>query len=188
GDLPADGEHGVERSHRLLEHHADVAAAHLAHLFVGKLHEIAAEEAHLAAGDPPGWIRDQAQDRERADRLARPAFADDRDRLARLDGVRNPVHRADPPRAGAELRVQVPDIQEWRQDLSRRFLWGPIFVLRIGPAIGKGRRAGVSTGAASPRRSIVLCLPALSGGEIRPWRMARNSTGAWPSSPARRAI
>ena len=29
GDLPADGQHGIERGHRLLEHHADVAAAHL---------------------------------------------------------------------------------------------------------------------------------------------------------------
>src|SRR5215471_8359277 len=40
GDLPADGEHRIERGHRLLEHHADVAAAHLAHFAVGKLHEV----------------------------------------------------------------------------------------------------------------------------------------------------
>ena len=32
GDLPADGEHRIERGHRLLEHHADVAAADRAHL------------------------------------------------------------------------------------------------------------------------------------------------------------
>src|SRR6266849_1445340 len=45
GDLPADGEYGIKRRHRLLEDHADVAAANLAHLRVGKLHEVAAEEA-----------------------------------------------------------------------------------------------------------------------------------------------
>src|ERR1043166_3527205 len=130
GDLPSDGEHRVERGHRLLEHHADVAPAHLAHLFVGKLHEVAAEEAHLTAGDPPGWIRDQAQDRERADRLARPAFADDRDGFARLDGVGNPVHRADYPRAGAEFRVQVSDIQESRHTPPDVSSGSRLFLLR----------------------------------------------------------
>src|ERR1051326_1890304 len=187
GYLPADGEHRVERGHRLLEHHADVAPAHLAHFFAGKLHEVAAEEAHLAAGDPPGRIRDQAQDGERADRLARPAFADDRDGFARLDGVGNPVHRADDSRAGAELRVQVSDIQEWRQDLSRRFLWKPLVVLTCGNWIRNGRGRGCQRRAASPQRSIVLCLARHSRWG-KAWRMGRNSTGGWPSSPARRAI
>ena len=44
GDLPADRQHRVQRSHRLLEHHADVAAPHLAHLLLGQPHQIAAGE------------------------------------------------------------------------------------------------------------------------------------------------
>ena len=110
GDLPADGENGIQRCHRLLEDHADVAAPHLAHLLVGELHQVAAGEQNLAARDPPGRIRDQAQNRQRPDGLARSALADDRDRLALLDGVGDPVDRAHDSRAGPELGMQILDL------------------------------------------------------------------------------
>ena len=42
GDLGADRRERVEARHRLLEHHADLAAAHLAHLRLGQRQELAA--------------------------------------------------------------------------------------------------------------------------------------------------
>ena len=47
GDLPADRQHRVQRGHRLLKDHADVAAAHLAHLLVGKLQQVAPAKQDL---------------------------------------------------------------------------------------------------------------------------------------------
>ncbi len=67
GDLPADRQHRVQRSHRLLKDHADVAAAHPAHLLFGEAHQVAAIKQHLAAGDPAGRVGNEAQDRQRAD-------------------------------------------------------------------------------------------------------------------------
>src|SRR5262249_34940688 len=90
GDLATDCEDGIQRRHRLLEDHADVAAPNFTHLRVRQLHEIAAGEENLATRDPPGRIRDQAQNRQRADGLAGPALADDCDSLALLDGIRYP--------------------------------------------------------------------------------------------------
>src|SRR6516162_10398596 len=59
-NLAPDGENRIERRHRLLEHHADIAAPNFAHLRIRELHEVAAEEANLAARDSPGRIRNQA--------------------------------------------------------------------------------------------------------------------------------
>src|SRR5262249_44507856 len=122
GDLPTDCENGIQRRHRLLEDHADVAAANFTHLRVRQLHEIAAGEENLAARDPSGRIRDQAQNRQRADGLARPALADDRHCLALLDGIRHPVDGAHDSRTGPEACWQIPDLPEVFQDPSR---WSP---------------------------------------------------------------
>jgi serine kinase of HPr protein (carbohydrate metabolism regulator) len=51
GDLAADRQDRVQRGHRLLENHADLAAAHLPHLFFRQAHQVAAGEQHLARGD-----------------------------------------------------------------------------------------------------------------------------------------
>ncbi len=110
GDLPADGENGIQRRHRLLEDHADIAAPNFTHFLVGELHEVAAGEENLAARDPPWRVRDQAQNRQRPDGLARPALADDRDRLALLDGIGYPVDGAHDSRTGPELGVQILDL------------------------------------------------------------------------------
>ena len=129
GDLPADGQHRIERRHRLLEHHADVAAPNFTHLRVPELHEVAAVEEDLSAHDPPGRVRDEAQDRQRADRLARPAFADDRNGLAGIDGIGDAVDRPHESGAGAELGVQIPDLEEWYQDPSRRSPGSLLFIV-----------------------------------------------------------
>ena len=83
GDLLADGEHRIERAHRLLEDHADLPAAHLAHLARADRQQIAALEAHLA-DDPALRARQQAQDRQAGDGLAAARFAHDAQPLAGL--------------------------------------------------------------------------------------------------------
>ena len=54
GDLQSDGQDRIERGHRLLEDHRDVAAADLAHLLVGEVEQIAAFEHHPR---PSGCVR-----------------------------------------------------------------------------------------------------------------------------------
>ena len=83
GHLVADRLQRVQRRHRLLEDHADVAAADPAHLRLGAAHEVAAVEA-----DPPRRhrpCRQQPHHRERGHRLARPALADHPEHLPRRE-------------------------------------------------------------------------------------------------------
>ena len=83
GDLHADGEHGVERDHRLLEDHGDLGAAHLAQ---GRL----VHRGDLVPGnaDPPldagARRRQQAHQRAQGHALARARLAQDAEHLARF--------------------------------------------------------------------------------------------------------
>ena len=82
-DLEADGQHRIEARHRLLEDHGDPVAAHLAHLLLGKVEEVAALEQDLAR-DAAVDRRHQPHDRQRGDALARAGFADHRHGSRRL--------------------------------------------------------------------------------------------------------
>jgi hypothetical protein len=53
-DLAPDGEHGIERGHRLLEHHREPGAAEPAHLGLRQRQHVAPIEQHLPAGDAAG--------------------------------------------------------------------------------------------------------------------------------------
>ena len=134
GDLQSDRQDRIERGHRLLEDHRDVAAANLAHLFVGQVEEIAALEGDAALRDAPGQLRQEAHDRERRDRFARSGFADDGDHLAGVDVKRQALHRADDPARGQELDMEVVDLE---QGPSRRNA-GP--VLRFHPLFDGNHR------------------------------------------------
>jgi hypothetical protein len=71
--LLADREDRIERGHRLLEDHRDVAAASLAHLLFGEVEQVLPLEQDLALRHPAG-LGEQAHDRERRDRLAAAGF------------------------------------------------------------------------------------------------------------------
>jgi hypothetical protein len=111
-DLEADGEHRVERGHRLLEDHRDVAPAYLAHLVVRQLQEIATLEEDPPADDPPGGLRKQPHDRERRDRFSASRFADERDHFTGANGIGDAFHRAHYPARGDEVDVQVFDFEQ----------------------------------------------------------------------------
>ena len=107
-DLPADREHRVERGHRVLEDHRDLAAADRAQLLVVQREQVAAAEHRRAARDAT-VPREDPEQGERGDALAAARLADDPERLAGSDVERDPVDGVDEPPLGAELDVQVVD-------------------------------------------------------------------------------
>ncbi len=109
GDLKADGEHGIERGHRLLEDHRDAVAADLAHLLVGQVDEIASGEADMARRDAAVGLRHETHDRQCGDALAAPRLADDCQRLVALHGKADVAHGRMPAAAGAERGDEVLD-------------------------------------------------------------------------------
>src|SRR5260221_1695808 len=121
GDLEADGEHRVERGHRLLEDHRDAVAADLAHLLLVEPDEIAPGEADMPGGDPPARRRHQPHDGEGGDALAAAGFADDRQRLVALHGEADVAHRRVPEAAGAKRRHEILDGEDRGED--RGFCW-----------------------------------------------------------------
>jgi hypothetical protein len=117
--LRADGVHRGQGGHRLLEHHADLAAAHRADLLslrgqgreVERLAVLLAAPEHAAALDPPGLV-DQSEDRSGGDGLAAPRFADQAHGPAAGDIDIDPVHGPDLPLVGVEGGPQPGDRED----------------------------------------------------------------------------
>src|SRR5205814_1434024 len=76
-DLLADGERRVEAPDRLLEHHADAAAADVREGRLVELGEVGTFEHHAPVGDPAALGSDQAEDAEGGDGLAAARLTDE---------------------------------------------------------------------------------------------------------------
>ena len=103
-DLRADRVQRIERGHRLLEDHRDLAAAHGAQLRLAPGAQVAAVEEDAPAR---GRAVDQAEHRERGDRLSGARLADEPELLSRGDRERDVVdrrRRAEADDAGARRR------------------------------------------------------------------------------------
>src|SRR5690606_31582564 len=98
---------GIERRHRLLEDHADLAAADAFDLVLRQLEQVAPVEADRALEAGGGAGREQAQDGEGGDALAASGFADDAENLAAADIEAHAVDRGNGAGLGAECRSQV---------------------------------------------------------------------------------
>src|SRR5262249_4278260 len=146
---------------RLLEHHADVAAADLAHLLVSKPHQVLAGKADLARDDAARRIGDQTQDRQRAHRLAGATLADDGDRLALAHRVGDAVDRTHDPRTGAELGVQVLDFEESGQSSTLAVLPGEPVSADLLARLVSAATGRVNHGTAKPRRRYGAIPPLL---------------------------
>jgi len=96
-ELPPDGQHRVERSHRVLEDHADLRAADLAHLVVVHLQQVAAKEKRRTSGDFRRRRRQQAQHGEHGHAFSTAAFSHQANGLVFIHGEGNPVHGVDRP-------------------------------------------------------------------------------------------
>ena len=112
GNLHADGECRVERTHRLLEDHRDAIAANLAHLRVRQLEQVLAFEHDFAGHDATRRIGNQPHQRHRGHALARARLADDGQGLASLQREGHIVDRGQFAAFGSETRRQTADIEQ----------------------------------------------------------------------------
>ena len=111
GQLALDGEHGVERGHRLLEDHGYFLAANLTHLLRIHAEQVLPAVKHLPLGDPARWPGNESHDRKRGHRFAAAALPHHRQRFALVDAVGHAIHGLDHAALGVETRVQIPDFQ-----------------------------------------------------------------------------
>ncbi len=107
GDLEADRVDGIERGHRLLEDHRDLAPAdrpHHALIDAGQL-----DPVELDRAPDVRVLRQQAHQRERRRRLARARLADDRQHFARAEVERGVDDCRVPDAVDPEVDVEVLD-------------------------------------------------------------------------------
>ena len=150
-DLRADRVQRIERGHRLLEDHRDLAAADRAQLAVPRPAAGRAPAKRIAAGRL-GAV-DQAEDRQRGDRLARARFADEGEFLA--GGDLRTRHRRPPAwrrsaRSGARSRAARSGARLRRRRQQR--LAGPA-------ARSASLRPGEAQSVSSSPRSRVIEAP-----------------------------
>ena len=114
GDLMANGQHRIQRRHRLLEDHGNGVAANLAHLGFRQLEQVAALEDHPSVDRSPRRRRDQAQNRQRRNALAAAGLADDGERFASLHRKRHAVDGAHHAVAREEICLQALHVEQRR--------------------------------------------------------------------------
>jgi hypothetical protein len=112
GDLRPDRQGRVQRRHRILEDHRDLAAADVLELALGELGQVAPLVLDGAGDDLRRRLRDQAHDRERRHRLAAARLAHDPERLPLLDREADPVDGAHGSFPREEVRPEVVDFEQ----------------------------------------------------------------------------
>jgi hypothetical protein len=90
--LGANGQHRIERSHRILEHDRERPAAKFAQAFGVKSHQILPVKHHAAGKS--GFPRQQLQDRARQHGLAAAGFADNAEGSTGTDPQIDLIHGA----------------------------------------------------------------------------------------------
>jgi len=113
-DLQPDGEHRVQRGHRLLKDHRDLAPANAAHFLVVEVEKLASLEAYRTVDDPRRVRRQKLHHGKSRDRFARAGLADDRHDLAGLDRVTQSLDGTDCSVLRDEVNVQIVDRENWR--------------------------------------------------------------------------
>ena len=110
-DLVGDGQHRVQRRHRVLEHHRHFAAAQLAQLAVRHGQHVFAAVANGALQAAGAWLV-QAQHRQRGHALAAARFTDQADAFARPHLQRHVLDGGRPAFVTAELHRELVDLQQ----------------------------------------------------------------------------
>ena len=105
--LDADGERGVQRRHRVLEHHGDLLAAHPAHLGRALVEEVLSLEQDATADDAPRRLGHEPYQRQAGDRLARARLSHEGERLPGVEGEAHPVDRPGDPAPCEEMSLEV---------------------------------------------------------------------------------
>ena len=107
GDLVADGEHRIERGHRLLKHHGHARAADIAHGFFADLRQVLAVEQDFAACLDAPRRPNETEQGQRGHGLSAAGFADEPDRFSGVDLEADAVHRSGDAILGVEVRAEV---------------------------------------------------------------------------------
>ncbi len=108
GNLRPHRHHRIQRRHRLLKDHGNLAPAPPTHRLFRQNQQLLSIKQHRPRN--PGSIRQQPQHRQRSRRLPRPRLAHQPQRLARIDPERDTPHSFPP----AKRNRQIPHIQQRR--------------------------------------------------------------------------
>ncbi len=114
-DLESDRKHRVQRCHRILEDHRDLAPPHLSHLLFFEFHKIAIIKHNTVGYNFPWRLRDQPHHREHRHALPAPALPDDAQRLPLTHIKRDPVHRMYCPFIRVKPGLQIVHFQNFRR-------------------------------------------------------------------------
>src|SRR5690606_13800555 len=112
GDLRPDAMHRVQRAHRLLEDHRDVAPAERPHLALAEREELAAVEADGAAEDLGRRRGEEPHHAERRHALAAPALPDYPEDLPGVDVEGDATERGGAALLRLEGQLEVSDREE----------------------------------------------------------------------------
>ena len=112
-DLPADCEHGIERAHRFLKDHGDIAAAHFLHGLVGQAGQFPSVQFDRAGQDFAEG-RQQLENGQRGQRFAAAAFASKGQGLALVEGEADILNHSHKAVIGIEADAEIVDLQRWR--------------------------------------------------------------------------
>jgi hypothetical protein len=110
-ELIADGVGGIERGHRLLEHHGHSVAAQRGEPRRRRRCEILRLEPEAAHAAARGR-RQQAHQRERGHGFAAAGFADETQRFAALDAERHVAHRMQRPARRFDVDREPVDLEQ----------------------------------------------------------------------------
>ena len=118
-DLIADGEHRIQRRHRLLENHRDLSApdaAHHSRVGARKVeHSVfGTRELEASADDSAAAVLDESHDRQRTHRFAGSRFADDGDCFTPVDRERQVANGGDDAIRRREFDAQLFDAKNGR--------------------------------------------------------------------------
>jgi len=112
--LEPDGEHRIQRCHRVLEHETDSRAANGSQSPVVGLEEILPLEQDLTVTDLGGRGGQEAEKRHHRHRLARTGFADNAQKLAGTEIETHGIDRMHLALPGPEHGLEIDDIKYGR--------------------------------------------------------------------------
>ncbi len=125
-DLAADRHHRIERGHRFLEDHRHGGGAQLPQPPVARAKQLLADQPDAAAERRQRALLQQSHYRQRRDRFARSAFADQAQGFAFTHLQRDAVDDPRAPRILAEADDEVVDVEDdvWSCQVSHPSLRG----------------------------------------------------------------
>ena len=111
GDLPADGDGGVQSGQRVLEYHGKELSAQFPHLPFGAAGDVPSVRSD-GAGDDGGTLGEQSHDALAQNALAAARLPHQRQHFPRRHGKGHVPHRLDDPGGGGDVDGEVFHFQQ----------------------------------------------------------------------------